>query len=160
MAGRQMTSITVLITDRIIKLIGGVPGNFDRTARAGSGDYFVIEGDEYDTAFFDKGPKFLHYRPKTAVLTSVEFDHADIYNDLDHVKQSFRKLVGIMPKDGCLIVRWDDEGARDVAQGADCTVWRYGPNQQWDGRVESNNTTAGTMTFSVLRDQKVIGTFC
>jgi UDP-N-acetylmuramate: L-alanyl-gamma-D-glutamyl-meso-diaminopimelate ligase len=140
-------------------LIGGVPGNFDRTARAGGGDYFVVEGDEYDTAFFDKGPKFLHYRPKTAVLTSVEFDHADIYDDLDHVKRSFRKLVAIMPSDGCLIVRWDDEGARDVAQSAACTVWRYGPNQQWDGRVESNDTTAGTMTFSVLRDQVVIGTF-
>lgn len=140
-------------------LIGGVPGNFDRTARAGCGSHFVIEGDEYDTAFFDKGPKFLHYRPRTAILTSIEFDHADIYRDLDHVKESFQKLVGIMPADGCLIAKWDDENVRAVAANAACRVWRYGPGQEWDGRIESVNTTKGTMRFSVLRSQSVVGTF-
>ncbi|MCB9676626.1 MAG: UDP-N-acetylmuramate:L-alanyl-gamma-D-glutamyl-meso-diaminopimelate ligase [Alphaproteobacteria bacterium] len=140
-------------------LIGGIAKNFDRTARTGGGSHFVIEGDEYDTAFFDKGPKFLHYRPVTAILTSVEFDHADIYTDLDHVKQSFRKLVAIMPANGCLVVRWDDEGARDVATDATCDVWRYGPGEEWDGRVESTDPDTGTMTFSVLRRGEVVGTY-
>jgi len=140
-------------------LIGGIAKNFARTASPGAGSHFVIEGDEYDTAFFDKGPKFLHYRPVTAILTSVEFDHADIYTDLDHVKQSFRKLMAILPDDGCLIVRWDDEGARDVASDAGCEVWRYGPGQEWDGRVESTDTNAGTMTFSVLRNGDPVGTY-
>ncbi|MEZ4316624.1 MAG: UDP-N-acetylmuramate:L-alanyl-gamma-D-glutamyl-meso-diaminopimelate ligase [Myxococcota bacterium] len=157
------TSITAWLLECAGKnpgfLIGGIAKNFDRTARTGGGTHFVIEGDEYDTAFFDKGPKFLHYRPVTAILTSVEFDHADIYTDLEHVKQSFRKLVAIMPANGCLIVRWDDEGARSVASEATCDVWRYGPGQEWDGRVESTDTDTGTMTFSVLRAGEVVGTY-
>ncbi len=140
-------------------LIGGIAKNFDRTARPGAGSHFVIEGDEYDTAFFDKGPKFLHYRPTTAILTSVEFDHADIYTDLDHVKRSFRKLVSILPHDGCLIVRWDDEGARDCASDAGCDVWRYGPGQEWDGRIDGTDEDHGTMTFTVLRNGESVGTF-
>lgn len=140
-------------------MIGGVPGNFDRTARAGAGSHFVVEGDEYDTAFFDKGPKFLHYRPTTAILTSVEFDHADIYTDLDHVKASFRKLVGIMPADGTLVARWDDPNVVDVVGDAGCRVVRYGPGQDWDGRVESVDTATGRMTFTVLRGGVPVGTY-
>ena len=140
-------------------LIGGIAKNFDRTARRGDGRVFVIEGDEYDTAFFDKGPKFLHYRPKTCILTSVEFDHADIYRDLDHVKESFRKLVAIMPTDGTLIVRGDDAGAADVSAGASCAVWTYGPGQEWDGQVDAVDTTRGTMTFTVTRAGSPIGTW-
>ena len=75
-------------------LVGGVAKDFGSNYRLGAGGDFVIEGDEYDTAFFDKGPKFLHYRPQGAIITAVEFDHADIYRDLDHVKSSFRALVG------------------------------------------------------------------
>lgn len=140
-------------------LIGGVAKNFDRTASAGGGRFFVVEGDEYDTAFFDKGPKFLHYRPRTCILTSVEFDHADIYRDLDHVKESFRKLMGILPKDGVLVVRGDDVGAADVATLAPCSVWTYGPGMEWDGRVETVDTDAGTMDFTVTRNGQAIGTF-
>jgi len=140
-------------------LIGGVARNFDRTARAGGGQTFVIEGDEYDTAFFDKGPKFLHYRPKTVLLTSVEFDHADIYRDLDHVKESFRHLMAILPPDGLLVVRGDDPGSADVAQTAACTVWTYGPGQSWDGRIEGVDPATGTMTFTVTRDGQPFGTF-
>ena len=140
-------------------LIGGVAKNFDRTARAGGGSHFVIEGDEYDTAFFDKGPKFLHYRPRTCILTSVEFDHADIYRDLDHVKESFLALMDILPEDGLLIVRGDDPGAMDVAERAGCEVWTYGPGQQWDGRIERVDPSTGTMTFVVLRDGEPVGTF-
>ena len=75
-------------------LVGGVARDFGTNYRLGNGGDFVIEGDEYDTAFFDKGPKFLHYRADGAIITAVEFDHADIYRDLDHVKSSFRALVG------------------------------------------------------------------
>jgi len=140
-------------------LVGGVMANFDRTARAGSGSHFVIEGDEYDTAFFDKGPKFLHYRPTTAVLTSIEFDHADIYRDLAHCQESFRKLVSILPEDGCLVARWDDDAVAEVAAEAKCEVRRYGPGQHWDGRIESVDTEGGFMRFSVLESGKVWGTF-
>ncbi|HWP34818.1 MAG TPA: Mur ligase domain-containing protein [Thermodesulfobacteriota bacterium] len=78
-------------------LIGGVARNWESNYRLGGGEAFVIEGDEYDTAFFDKGPKFLHYRPRTAVVTSVEFDHADIYRDLEHVKAAFRAFARLLP---------------------------------------------------------------
>ncbi len=140
-------------------LIGGIAKNFDRTARAGGGKVFVIEGDEYDTAFFDKGPKFLHYRPRTCILTSVEFDHADIYRDMDHVKESFLKLMGIMPADGVVIARWDDPGAREVAETATCPVWRYGRGQEWDGEIASVDTDRGTMDFRLLRGGEVLGTY-
>ena len=140
-------------------LIGGIAKNFDRTARAGGGEFFVIEGDEYDTAFFDKRPKFLHYKPNIAVLTSVEFDHADIYTDEAHVRASFRELVGIMPDNGCLIARWDDPGVRAVCENTPCEIWKYGPGESWDGRIEDVNTDTGTMTFSVLRDGQPIGTY-
>jgi len=157
------TSITAWLLEAAGKqpgfLIGGVAKNFDRTARAGGGDVFVIEGDEYDTAFFDKGPKFLHYRARTCILTSIEFDHADIYRDLDHVKESFSALMGTLPADGVLIARGDDPTVMEVAAQAPCAVQTYGPGQQWDGRVEGIDTTTGTMRFSVLRDGRPIGTY-
>jgi UDP-N-acetylmuramate: L-alanyl-gamma-D-glutamyl-meso-diaminopimelate ligase len=140
-------------------LVGGVMANFDRTARACDGDHFVIEGDEYDTAFFDKGPKFLHYRPTTAVLTSIEFDHADIYRDLEHCQESFRALVKILPEDGCLVARWDHDSVAEVASLAQCEVRRYGPGQSWDGRIEDVDTERGLMRFTVLHAGKRFGTF-
>ncbi|MFN7143781.1 MAG: UDP-N-acetylmuramate:L-alanyl-gamma-D-glutamyl-meso-diaminopimelate ligase [Myxococcota bacterium] len=140
-------------------LVGGRTKNFDRTARTGGGAAFVIEGDEYDTAFFDKGPKFLHYRPKTALVTSVEFDHADIYRDLDHVKESFRRLVAIVPQDGCIVARWDHDDVRDVCADAPCEVRKYGRGQQWDGRIDGVDTERGVQKFTVLRDGNPWGRF-
>src|SRR5436309_9045104 len=78
-------------------LIGGIAENFGRSFQLSDGKYFILEGDEYDTAFFDKGPKFLHYFPDAVILTSVEFDHADIYKDLDAVETSFKRLVNLVP---------------------------------------------------------------
>ncbi|MDA8122549.1 MAG: UDP-N-acetylmuramate:L-alanyl-gamma-D-glutamyl-meso-diaminopimelate ligase [Deltaproteobacteria bacterium] len=106
-------------------LVGGVPGNFPVSYRLGAGPRFVIEGDEYDTAYFDKGPKFLHYRPRIVLLTSIEFDHADIYRDLHHLKESFRELVRIIPKDGLLIACADYPDVVSVASGAACPVAYY-----------------------------------
>ena len=140
-------------------LIGGVAANFDRTARGPAAQHFVIEGDEYDTAFFDKGPKFLHYRPKTAIITSIEFDHADIYDDLDHIKGNFSKLVAIMPEDGLLVARWDNDHVAELCAEAPCEVRRYGPGQQWDGRIEDVDTARGVMRFSVLEAGRSVGTF-
>lgn len=106
-------------------LVGGVPRNFPVSYRLGSGRHFVIEGDEYDTAYFDKGPKFLHYRPRIAILTGIEFDHADIYRDLPHLEESFRKLVRILPRDGLLVACADYPGAVDAAREALCPVLFY-----------------------------------
>jgi UDP-N-acetylmuramate: L-alanyl-gamma-D-glutamyl-meso-diaminopimelate ligase len=85
-------------------LVGGVMLNIDSNFRLGQGAHFVVEGDEYDTAYFDKGPKFLHYRARTAMLTSVEFDHADIYRDMEHYESAFARFAGTIPKDGTLAV--------------------------------------------------------
>ena len=84
-------------------LIGGIPANFSRSFRAPEGDVFVIEGDEYDTAFFDKVPKFVYYRPRKVLLTSLEFDHADIYDDVAHIQAEFRKLLQLIPEQGRLV---------------------------------------------------------
>ena len=106
-------------------LAGGVPRNFPVSYRVGGGRHFVVEGDEYDTAWFDKGPKFLHYRPKAVLLTSIEFDHADIYRDLDHVKESFRKLAAILPPGGLLVACADYPEVVEVAGEARCPVVFY-----------------------------------
>jgi UDP-N-acetylmuramate: L-alanyl-gamma-D-glutamyl-meso-diaminopimelate ligase len=107
-------------------LVGGVAENFGGSFRDGAGPHFVVEGDEYDTAFFDKTPKFLHYGARTGIITSVEFDHADIYRDLDHVKESFRAFVERMPADGTLVAALDHAGVRDVVDKAPCRVIEYG----------------------------------
>jgi UDP-N-acetylmuramate: L-alanyl-gamma-D-glutamyl-meso-diaminopimelate ligase len=107
-------------------LVGGISLDFDGSFRDGAGPHFVVEGDEYDTAFFDKTPKFLHYHPQTLILTSVEFDHADIYRDLDHVKSAFRSLVAGMPSDGVIVAAALHEGVRDVLRDAPCRVVTYG----------------------------------
>ena len=107
-------------------LVGGISLDFGGSFREGHGQHFVVEGDEYDTAFFDKTPKFLHYHPQTLIVTSVEFDHADIYRDLDHVKSAFRELVEQMPVAGRVVAAWDHPGVREVVADAPCEVVRYG----------------------------------
>ena len=107
-------------------LIGGVGLNFNRSYRVGRGPFFVVEGDEYDTAFFDKGPKFLHYRPQACIVTSIEFDHADIYKDIGAIMESFRKLARIMPPDGLFVANADDPNAMEIAGIAPCRTITYG----------------------------------
>ncbi len=107
-------------------LVGGIAANFDASFREGAGPEFVVEGDEYDTSFFDKTPKFLHYHPETLVLTSVEFDHADIYRDLGHVKQQFVDLVSRMPAGGRIVAAAGDATVDEVLRHATCSVARYG----------------------------------
>ncbi len=108
-------------------LIGGVPGNFPYSARLGSGNCFVVEADEYDTAFFDKRAKFVHYRPRTAILNNLEFDHADIYPDIAAIRRMFHQLVRTVPGSGRLIVRTPDpELDAALALGVWTPVERFG----------------------------------
>jgi UDP-N-acetylmuramate: L-alanyl-gamma-D-glutamyl-meso-diaminopimelate ligase len=95
-------------------LIGGISQNFETSFRVTNSDYFVIEGDEYDTAYFDKGPKFMHYLPEIAIVNNIEFDHADIYPDLAAVKLAFRRFVNLVPGNGRLIAGWDSPAVREV----------------------------------------------
>ena len=95
-------------------MVGGVVQNFGVSFRVTDSDYFIIEGDEYDTAYFDKGPKFMHYLPEIAVVNNIEFDHADIYQDLDAVKLAFRRLMNLVPGNGRLIAGWDSPPVREV----------------------------------------------
>ena len=97
-------------------LIGGKPGNFDHSAEAGEGEWFVIEADEYDTAFFDKRSKFVHYSPQVAILNNIEFDHADIFDSLDQIKTQFHHLVRIVPASGTIVANGDDKSVADVLE--------------------------------------------
>jgi UDP-N-acetylmuramate: L-alanyl-gamma-D-glutamyl-meso-diaminopimelate ligase len=114
-------------------LVGGVPRQLDRSFALGSGSWFVVEGDEYDSAYFDKEPKFLHYRPAMLLLTAVEFDHADIYRDLDHVKSAFRKLLAILPAGAPVAACGDFPHVLDVV--ATRPVRRFGLGDANDWRV-------------------------
>jgi UDP-N-acetylmuramate: L-alanyl-gamma-D-glutamyl-meso-diaminopimelate ligase len=127
--------------------IGGVPLNFGSGWHPGSGDYVVLEGDEYDSAFFDKGPKFLHYRPHHAILTSVEFDHADIYRDLDHLKNAFRRLVELIPTSGCLLACHDYSAVREVVAAARCRLVYYGDQELADWTAKKVDVREGKSLF-------------
>lgn len=107
-------------------LIGGIAENFGSSFALDQGRHFILEGDEYDTAFFDKGPKFLHYFPDAVVLTSVEFDHADIYKDLDAVETSFKRLVNLVPRRGRIVAFDTGESVERSIAKAFCPVERYG----------------------------------
>lgn len=109
-------------------MVGGIPKNYGVSFQNPKGSYFIIEGDEYDTAFFDKVPKFIHYKPRTVVLTSVEFDHADIYKDLEAVKEAFRRLLALIPKDGTLVYNAEDKNILSILEHAKCKKISVGSN--------------------------------
>jgi UDP-N-acetylmuramate: L-alanyl-gamma-D-glutamyl-meso-diaminopimelate ligase len=134
-------------------LVGGLLANFHQSYRLGKGTYFVVEGDEYDTAFFDKGPKFLHYQPKICVLTSVEFDHADIFPDLEAVESVFSQLVQSIPQDGLLIANSDDPGASRLSHQAHCRLVSYGFQEPALFKVERAEYGIGATRFSVSGPQ-------
>jgi UDP-N-acetylmuramate: L-alanyl-gamma-D-glutamyl-meso-diaminopimelate ligase len=140
-------------------LVGGVALDFDGPFREGQGAHFVVEGDEYDTAFFDKTPKFLHYHPQTLLLTSVEFDHADIYRDLDHVKEAFRTLTRGVPENGHIVAALDDENVCDVLDGARAKVLGYGVGDGEHGfRALDLEAGAEGTRFRVVRDEREVAT--
>jgi UDP-N-acetylmuramate: L-alanyl-gamma-D-glutamyl-meso-diaminopimelate ligase len=140
-------------------LIGGIAENFGSSFGLGAGKHFILEGDEYDTAFFDKGPKFLHYFPDSLILTSVEFDHADIYKDLDAVETAFKRLVNLVPRRGRIV--GFDAGDSDHAGSLErclakafCPVERYGASQNANWRVSDLKLEADRTTWSVVRGGK------
>ncbi|MEW5743072.1 MAG: Mur ligase family protein [Myxococcota bacterium] len=124
-------------------LVGGVALNAGGNYRLGKGAHFVVEGDEYDTAYFDKGPKFLHYRPQTLILTSVEFDHADIYRDLPHYESSFEKVVALVPAAGTIVVsaRWPN--AVKLARAGKARVITYSSDDEVNADVRPAHLRLG-----------------
>ncbi len=142
-------------------LIGGVPLNFASSARLGESDYFVIEADEYDTAFFDKRSKFVHYRPKTCVLNNLEFDHADIFEDLDAIKRQFHHLVRTVANNGLLIVPSDDANLQDVlVLGCWTPTETVNVNASKTAEWTADNITAGEGEFDVYHQGELSGRVC
>src|SRR5690242_18980609 len=135
-------------------LIGGIAENFGSSFALRQGKAFIIEGDEYDTAFFDKGPKFLHYFPQAIILTSVEFDHADIYNDLHAVKVAFKRLVNLVPRKGRIIAYDANENVDECVAKAFCPVEKYGMKEDSFWRITNLQFQPERTAWTVLRDGK------
>jgi UDP-N-acetylmuramate: L-alanyl-gamma-D-glutamyl-meso-diaminopimelate ligase len=142
-------------------LIGGIAENFGSSFHLGEGKHFILEGDEYDTAFFDKGPKFLHYFPDSIILTSVEFDHADIYKDLDAVETAFKRLVNLIPRRGRIIAfdgvvgdKTESASLERCLAKAFCPVERYGAGATANWRVTNLRLDPGRTSWTVLHNDK------
>ena len=132
-------------------LIGGVAENFATSFQLRPTRTFILEGDEYDTAFFDKGPKFLHYFPDALILTHVEFDHADIYADLTAVKTAFKRLVNLVPRRGFIVAYDGSENVTECLQPALCCVERYGFSEAADWRIRNLRHEEGLTRWEVWR---------
>jgi UDP-N-acetylmuramate: L-alanyl-gamma-D-glutamyl-meso-diaminopimelate ligase len=140
-------------------LIGGIAANFDSSFRLGSGRDFVIEGDEYDSAFFDKTAKFLKYLPDIVVIGNLEYDHADIYPDLDALRLAFRRLVNLIPSHGRLIVGADSEDARRLLIGARAPVETFGLSREADWSAGEIRWDGGRTMFGVTHAGERLGHF-
>jgi UDP-N-acetylmuramate: L-alanyl-gamma-D-glutamyl-meso-diaminopimelate ligase len=140
-------------------LIGGIAENFGSSFAVEDSQYFIIEGDEYDTAFFDKGPKFLHYFPQAIILTSVEFDHADIYKDLDAVKTAFKRLVNLVPRKGKIVAYDASETVDECVGKAFSPVERYGLKSDSFWQAVDLQFEAERTRWRVLREGKPWGEF-
>ena len=143
-------------------LVGGVPLNFNEGFRLGKGEHFVIEGDEYDTAYFDKGAKFLHYRPRTAIVTGAEFDHADIYRDTAHYESAFEKFYALLPQDGYVAACSTFPNWKRLASFARCRVETYSSSDRAQADWKANWISLGAsgaafeVTFRDTREIRVM----
>ncbi|HEX8181204.1 MAG TPA: UDP-N-acetylmuramate:L-alanyl-gamma-D-glutamyl-meso-diaminopimelate ligase [Pyrinomonadaceae bacterium] len=145
-------------------LVGGVVQNFGASFRVTDAPYFVIEGDEYDTAFFDKGPKFMHYLPELAVVNNIEFDHADIYKDLAAVKLAFKRLMNLAPANGRLIAGWDSPVVREVvaefgADGLHTQLATFGTAADAEWQARDIDFSGALTRFRVFRAGRAWGEF-
>jgi UDP-N-acetylmuramate: L-alanyl-gamma-D-glutamyl-meso-diaminopimelate ligase len=150
-------------------MIGGITKNFHNNYKLGMGKYFVVEGDEYDTAFFDKTPKFLHYRPRSVLLTSLEFDHADIYKNLDQIKEEFKRLIKLIPNGktgfsanqeaGLLIACVDDPQIREVIQRFRGLLETYGFSGDAYWKADNVKVAEERTLFTVYREEEKFGDF-
>ncbi len=132
-------------------LVGGVPGNFGFSSRLGSGRFFVLEGDEYDTAYFDKNPKFLQYEPDVAVITSIEFDHADIYSDVEQIKGQFSKMVDMMSDGGTVIACSDYTSVLDIIHACKPEVQYYGSGHDPEWSLSELNDSDNGLFIKIQR---------
>src|SRR5438270_4636739 len=137
-------------------MIGGIPRNFGQAARFNDSSFFVIEGDEYDTAFFDKRSKFIHYLPELLVVNNLEFDHADIFPDLDAIKLSFRRLVNIVPQNGMIVLNGDDKNCVEVTRDSLAPMVEVGFSKNCAQRIrevaysrEGSKFKLGEETFQI-----------
>ncbi len=139
-------------------MVGGIPVNFKKSFDFGEGNCFVIEGDEYDTAFFDKVPKFTHYRPKFVVLTSVEFDHADIYSDMEQIRSAFKKLVSLIPQEGLLVYNSGSDEVQKIAADFQGAKISYGVSE---GELRATDYTLSEegMRFQCVYKGESLGEF-
>jgi UDP-N-acetylmuramate: L-alanyl-gamma-D-glutamyl-meso-diaminopimelate ligase len=133
-------------------MIGGLPKNLGGGAVFTDSEITVLEGDEYDTAFFDKRSKFLHYLPECVVINNIEFDHADIYNNVEEIKLSFRRLLNIVPRNGIAFVNGDDAHALQVAANAPCPVKTVGMGENCDLRIVDIDYHTSGSTFTMDRE--------
>lgn len=140
-------------------IIGGILKDFNSNYRLGKGKHIVIEGDEYDTAFFDKGPKFLHYDPYMAALTSVEFDHADIFNDMNHVKQTFDNFISCISPKSMLFAFDGDRNIADIIKDKKCRILSYGKEKGSTWQLGDISIDPPWNFFSVLKQEKIWGNF-
>jgi UDP-N-acetylmuramate: L-alanyl-gamma-D-glutamyl-meso-diaminopimelate ligase len=144
-------------------LVGGVAENFGKSYGLGGGDELILEGDEYETAFWDRGPKFFHYHPDDLIITSLEYDHADIYRDFETYELAFRRLVNLVPRRGRVVIWGDTEQSgpalRRAAEKSFCPVETYGFSQGNDWIAGNPAVDGGGMRFSVTHQGKPFGEF-
>jgi UDP-N-acetylmuramate: L-alanyl-gamma-D-glutamyl-meso-diaminopimelate ligase len=145
-------------------MAGGVLNNYGTNYKVGQGDFFVVEGDEYDSAFFDKGPKFLHYQPRTAIITGIEFDHADIYRNLNEIQKAFSHFILSLPEQGRLIVCKDDNNlmsllSQGLAAKVLCQIDTYGLSKNAYWHASDIHFEASGTHFTLLRDGRPIRKF-
>ncbi|MBI1821068.1 MAG: UDP-N-acetylmuramate:L-alanyl-gamma-D-glutamyl-meso-diaminopimelate ligase [Nitrospirae bacterium] len=140
-------------------MIGGFVKNFKGNYQLGKGPFFVVEGDEYDSAFFDKGPKFLHYRPMYSILTSIEFDHGDIYKDLRHIQQAFHQFIQLIPSEGMLMVSGEDSNIKEILGDCRCRLETYGLDGTYDWSARKIEASKEGLSFDVYYQGSQFGSF-
>jgi UDP-N-acetylmuramate: L-alanyl-gamma-D-glutamyl-meso-diaminopimelate ligase len=157
------TSLLAFLLDRSGRdpsfLVGGLPVDFDRSYRLGRGEHFVIEGDEYDCAFFDKRPKFVHYRPDVAVVGNIEFDHADIYRDLEAVQTAFLRLLNVIPRRGLLLAGSESPSVLELLPRAHCRIETFGLQEGADWRATELHPEGDATRFRLTRGHRDLGEF-
>ena len=131
-------------------LIGGIPDNLGQGACLRDSKHFIIEGDEYDTAFFDKRPKFIHYLPELVIVNNIEFDHADIYRDLEEIKTSFRRLLNIVPSEGMVLLNADDPNCVDVAKNCPAPIVEVGFSENAGNHIRNPRHQRGISSFELF----------
>ncbi len=139
--------------------IGGIPENFGKGSKLGKGEVFVSEGDEYDSAFFDKGSKFLHYRPDLVILNNVEFDHADIFQSLEDIEVAFSRLINLIPRNGYLLSCWDDPVVKKLSSKTFSNLITFGLSEDADWRAVNISPEENGTSFDVLFKKEKFGNF-